>query len=424
MGACYGTRRPEIAHIWEERCFPQQSAENSIIDMDFEFDVSEADSIHPGERCYAEINGRISQASAAGNSSSIFKSEAFALVTEAFLHAMHAHAGVDPESISVSQATKIIQNHEIRKSVHFHFLPRESLQMGREYGVYICSSYTEYHANRDNLIAPYEVHLQRPDQNWKLMADKIKIILNGMNCSQQWKFLEHIGSTAIPGLIAKPIVDLMIVLKKHYDFIDCFEQFLEKQWELRNELPFKIAFASKAPCSNDDWGFFQIPNDEAKKCRMCEVNIHIFVEGTKNAIKKLLFRDYLTSSEGSFLKAEYATIKQNLMDKLAKNDLSVSQYAGSKTEIVARILASAKKWFQRQDNNPESGTEFIRGQRRTRIKTYPVVNLIPVNRKCSKHEAFDASRKRTTRSLKMTAPSDTLGFQHTKENSQSYIIFD
>jgi len=438
MGKCYGTRRPEIAHIWEERCFPQQSAENSVIDMDFEFDISEADSIHPGGRCSAEINSRISKAFAAGRSSTGFKIEAFAIVNEAFLHAIHAHAGVDPESISITQATKIIQNQDIRKSVHFHVLPsiRESLDIRREYGVYVCSSYKEYHENRDNLIEPYEVHLQRPDPSWKLMAEKIKMMLVGMDCSQQWKFLEHIGSTAIPDLIAKPIVDLMIVLKKDYDFMDCFEQFLQQQWELKNELPLKIAFASKAPCSNDDWGFFQVPHNAAKKCRMCEVNIHIFVEGTKNAIEKLLFRDYLTSSEGSFLKAEYTKIKQNLMDRLANNDLSVSQYASSKTEIVSRILSAAKEWDQRQDNHPESGTEFSQEQRRTRIKTNPVVNLIPIDRSCKKHETFDASRIRITRSLKMT-PSKSLGCNYIKEDdmsfkcddvvfhkSESYVIFD
>jgi len=408
MGVCFVTKRPFTTYTWEAQCFPDRRKINSTsIERDHNFDLSESESVNHAEVCL--INKRISLAFLEGRNSSNFKMQCFTLFHELLYHSIRSHACVDPESISVSHATKIISNDEIRGSLQVHVIPpkRESLQIRKKYGVYLCASFQEYHSHRDNLIAPYEVHLQRPDPSWKIKAENIKRMLMGMHCSKQWKLLEHIGSTAIPDLIAKPIIDLMIVLKKEEDFTDCFEHFLKGQADLE-KLPFKIAFTSKAPCSNDDWGFFQVPHNAAKECRICEINIHIFVEGTRNAIEKLLFRDFLTSSKGGLLKAEYAKLKKNLMEKLQNNKLSVPQYTRSKSDIVARILSAAEKWSKDRGENTESSSEFIRiSERYTRFKTSPDVHLRSPERTCPKAGTYHEMRLRITRSLKDAKSSKT-----------------
>jgi len=254
---------------------------------------------------------------------------------------IRAQASVDPESIPISMATKTIRNDEIRNFIHQELCPIEKPL--EKYGVIFCSSYKEYYENRDDLIDPYELNLQKSQPSWKKSAAGVIEKIKCMKCSKQWQLIEHIGSTSIPGLIAKPIIDLMIALKKDQDFNNFIEQFLEQQSKF-DDLPIKIAFTSKAPCHGDDWGFFQIPKEAARKFNMLEVNIHVFLDGTKNVKEKLLFRDFLSSPEGNTLKEEYSQIKKKLMEKLDRNELSVSEYSRNKTEIVIRILTAAKKW--------------------------------------------------------------------------------
>jgi len=87
-----------------------------------------------------------------------------------------------------------------------------------------------------------------------------------------------------------------------------------------------------------------VPHHAAQELKICEVNIHVYCEGTKNAVDKLIFRDFLMAEEGKILRAEYGRVKLDLMERLEKNELSVSQYSRSKNEIVSQILAAAKTW--------------------------------------------------------------------------------
>jgi len=270
-----------------------------------------------------------------------FQKHCFDYRKESLQHAIRSQASVDPEAISFSQATRGIQNDEIRQSVHLAVQSNKKVE--KKYGVYVCTSYEEYYENRDTLIEPYEVKLEEPDASWRTNAMKVKALLQKMKCSSQWRNVEHVGSTAIPGLIAKAIIDLMIVVKEDSDFTCLFEQFLKEQRKIRT-LPVKIAFISKDPHSDDEWGFFQVPHQAAIKHQMCQVNIHMYRAGTQNVLDKLAFRNYLSSPEGSDLKQKYAELKRKLMGMLERNELSVGKYAVSKTEVITDILAAAKEW--------------------------------------------------------------------------------
>jgi len=299
------------------------------------------------ERCPVTINETLTQAYKVGGQriSKHFKKECAVLKKEFLVHSLHTHASVDPEVFSKVHSTQPIKDEIIRREATKRMTTsaRRSTYIPVKHGVRICYSFQQYHAHRDNLIEPYEVILQKHDPNWKLHAQRIIAMLEAMNCHVQWARLEHIGSTAIEGLVAKPIVDLMIVLLEDQDFEKCFNQILEEQEKIES-LPIKIGFTSKAPGSDDDWGFFQVPHTAAHALKMCEVNIHIFLEGSQNAVDKLIFRDFLIAEEGKSLRAEYGRVKLDLMEQLERNELSVSQYSRSKNEIVAQILVAAKKW--------------------------------------------------------------------------------
>jgi len=77
---------------------------------------------------------------------------------------------------------------------------------------------------------------------------------------------------------------------------------------------------------------------------MCEINIHLYSDGAQHVLEKLVFRDFLSSEEGSEWRDKYGRRKRELMEMLKRNELSVGKYANNKTEIVGKILAHAKEW--------------------------------------------------------------------------------
>jgi len=213
----------------------------------------------------------------------------------------------------------------------------------RVYGVWFCKSFSQYHQNRDSLIDPYEIRLQQYDQKWIKDAQRVIKLLKTTNNSKHWNSIEHIGSTAIPGMVAKPIIDVMITIHSIGQFKPAIQRFLREQMDI-DELHVEIGFISKAPISNDDWGFFQVPRSAAKKFGTNEVNIHFFVKTTQNAKEKRLFRDYLNSDLGAKLKNEYGNVKLELMKRLDRGKITAAQYAREKNDIVFKILTIANEW--------------------------------------------------------------------------------
>lgn len=338
MGGCVGTMDSSDSHITRSLMKPPHT---NKLDNSYTNDTDECSFCWT--RDVKEINRTFTEAFESRDSAPYFRKQCLHFKNEAITCSIKCQASCDPENISLCQATKSIWNDEIRKSVLKIELPSKKKEIPKRYGVYFCSSFKEYHAYRDTLIAPYEIHLEKWDASWSKNAEKIKTMLQDMNCCKKWQLLEHIGSTAIPDLVAKPIVDLMIVLKRDIEFNSFIDQFLKEQQDL-NDLPIKIAFQDIAPNSDDDWGFFQVPHKEAINQQICEVNIHVFSNGADNVKEKLLFRDFLISPHGTVLKASYGELKLKLMEKLDNNELSVSQYTSSKNTMITKILNAAMKW--------------------------------------------------------------------------------
>jgi len=217
-------------------------------------------------------------------------------------------------------------------------------------GVMVCNSFQQYHLRRDEIIStPYEIHLEEYNKKWARDAAEVCKWLWGMDSSKKyWHKVQHIGSTSIPDMVAKPIIDIMITLKEEDKFKEAVDEFLHDQFEIK-KLPVKIGFTGKAPFSHDNWGFFQVPQQSAEKFGICEVNIHIFNKNSTNALEKNLFRDYLTCTEGHELKKEYCAVKRKLMEELNEG-LKVADYALRKNEIVSKILDKAYLWnFKNED---------------------------------------------------------------------------
>lgn len=129
--------------------------------------------------------------------------------------------------------------------------------------------------------------------------------------------LEHMGSTAVAGLAAKPIVDILLVLDDPSDEASYLPALEAAGYELRVREP--------------DWWEHRMLRTPAR-----DVHVHVFPPDSPEVERCLLFRDRLrTVTEEREL---YATAKR----RLAEQDWPTMQYyAEAKTEVVEAILGRA-----------------------------------------------------------------------------------
>lgn len=132
--------------------------------------------------------------------------------------------------------------------------------------------------------------------------------------------IEHVGSTSIEGLSAKPIIDMLVIIKTFSDF-ENVRYYFEKE-------PYSIKLDS--------------PEDEILIRKGDETNrthfIHVVELGSDRQINTLLFRDYLRENKDAVL--EYERLKKELAIKYADDR---KMYTTSKNDFIQGILKKAKE---------------------------------------------------------------------------------
>ena len=138
--------------------------------------------------------------------------------------------------------------------------------------------------------------------------------------------IEHVGSTSVPELAAKPKIDLLLVVASSADEPSYAPALEEAGYVLRIREP--------------DWyehRVFKGPDTD--------INLHVFSPGCKEIDRMLLFRDWLRSNPAD--RRLYEQTKR----ELARKDWQYTQnYADAKTVVVQAILAraeqSGKSWIE------------------------------------------------------------------------------
>jgi len=131
--------------------------------------------------------------------------------------------------------------------------------------------------------------------------------------------LEHVGSTSIPGLSAKPIIDMVLGVSDSSDESSYVKPLEEKGYTLR--------------IHESHWYEHRLlkPPDIAG-------NLHVFSEGCEQIEQMLLFRDWLRNHANDRL------LYEETKRKLAARTWKYTQnYADAKTEVVQAILGRARR---------------------------------------------------------------------------------
>jgi len=129
--------------------------------------------------------------------------------------------------------------------------------------------------------------------------------------------LEHIGSTSVPGLVAKPIIDILLVIDDPDDETSYLPALEAAGFELRVREP-----------DFDRHRMLRTPEKD--------VHVHVFPPESGEICRYLLFRDRLRTDAAD--RELYAAEKRRLA---AQDWTTMQHYAEAKTVVVEAIIARA-----------------------------------------------------------------------------------
>jgi GrpB-like predicted nucleotidyltransferase (UPF0157 family) len=161
-----------------------------------------------------------------------------------------------------------------------------------------------------------EISVVEYDERWPLrfreIAERLRQAL-----AEDVVGVEHIGSTSVPGLAAKPIVDVLLTVA-----------------DVSNETAYLPALESVG---------FQLrvrePAHRMVRTPARDVHVHLYEPGRQEVRDHIDLRDWLrVDAEDREL---YAATKR-MLARQQGND--VNDYADAKTEVIADILARARAW--------------------------------------------------------------------------------
>lgn len=130
--------------------------------------------------------------------------------------------------------------------------------------------------------------------------------------------IEHVGSTSVPGLAAKPIIDMTIVVPS------------------RREVP--AAIARLAPLGYRHLGDLDVPDREAfsRPDGLPAHNLYLCPEGTIGIANQLAVRNYLRTHTD--MAAAYGDLKKRLAREFP---VDIESYVYGKTDLILEILRAA-----------------------------------------------------------------------------------
>ncbi len=157
----------------------------------------------------------------------------------------------------------------------------------------------------------------------KYLAEKhaLQRKLGALVCS-----IHHIGSTAIPGMMAKPEIDILITVKDLTQ-IDVINSAMES-----------LGYRVRGECGIAGRHYY---SKDTKGVRTHKA--HVYKKGHRNIWAQFAFRDYLIDHPD--LAAEYGELKKNLA---RENTRGMGEYCAGKDDFVHKVLLLAKEQKRRQ----------------------------------------------------------------------------
>jgi GrpB-like predicted nucleotidyltransferase (UPF0157 family) len=175
--------------------------------------------------------------------------------------------------------------------------------------------------NTSSVLVPYRINEYNPV--WPLEFEKIKSFLEPIFADKAI-LIEHIGSTSVPNMKAKPLIDVLITTDKIHSLDYQKEKMTEAGYKIRENLiePNSILF-------------YKTNSADGQKTE----NIHVCKIGSPKAIQFIVMRDYLCTHSDEAL--AYGDLKEKLF---AQAPGDYESYRNGKTEFLNKLEERAALW--------------------------------------------------------------------------------
>ncbi|MFJ4030249.1 GrpB family protein [Paenarthrobacter sp. NPDC089989] len=127
--------------------------------------------------------------------------------------------------------------------------------------------------------------------------------------------VEHIGSTSVPGLAAKPVIDILVTVREITAEAEYLDALVAAGYELR----------------------VREPGHRMVRTPSKDVHVHVLEDGDPAVDDYLLFRNRLRTDPGD--RALYEETKRAL---LSRSWADMNAYAEAKTGVISAIKARAR----------------------------------------------------------------------------------
>ena len=180
------------------------------------------------------------------------------------------------------------------------------------------------------------------NSQWKIKFEEERLILSEV-LKEFNPAIEHIGSTAVEGLGAKPVVDIQVGVQKYEDLDLLINKMIEAGYvyykKYEDVLPDRRYFVKAENIQNDILPKILLTYDDNfdRKEHPHLFHIHIVEQNSDWWRRHIAFRDYLRANDKA--RDEYYKLKTELA---AKEWEDKNDYTDAKTEFVKSIEKLAR----------------------------------------------------------------------------------
>lgn len=186
------------------------------------------------------------------------------------------------------------------------------------------------------------------DPSWKSRFEQEKnIILEAVQLPGLQ--VEHIGSTSIDNIWAKPIIDIMVGVSTAGHLEHVAEPMMQAGYtyirKFESGMPYRRFFVRLVALTGMDKPAL-VDMDDTIRFGIdfnTLTNIHVLEQGSEHWIRHIAFRDYISAHPD--VKAAYSTLKQQIA-RIELNDLL--EYNSYKEDFIQLHEAKAIEWYKQQ----------------------------------------------------------------------------